>query len=196
MVSSGRTSAREASTPEGVRVVEDGPDGGVATYRSPVPDARVLIEWRWYRRSLYPLMGIFLAGDALFFYGGASMWRRHVEIHDVASVLMPILAFVAMSYGLICMFLNRTQVIVRGGMMSIRHRPFPWLGGKRLPVNHLRKLFFRVESGRATQYHLAAELDDGRRVALMTAPQHVLVYIKSFLEKRLSLPDEARRGTE
>jgi phage FluMu protein Com len=108
---------------------------------------------------------------------------------------------VGMTYYVLCGFLNKTELRLSRGSLSVRHGPLPWRGNKELSVQGLSQVFCQQgfhSAGREGQalYSVHALKDDGSRVELLSglpSLEHAQ-YIEQQVEGFLGIQDSAVPG--
>jgi hypothetical protein len=123
---------------------------------------------------------------------------------NAVGLLFPILHAAAgfyLTYGAIAGLFNRTVIAASKDKLSIRHGPIPWPGNRDIPTADLKQLFCeevitRGKNGPSATYHLAAMLDDGKKIRLIKSlpePDQAL-YLEQALESRLGIVDVEMEG--
>jgi hypothetical protein len=105
-------------------------------------------------------------------------------------------AYVALAH-----VINRTQVVISGGTITISHGPLPWAGWRQIPAVQLdqlycREIIRRTKNGPTTRYELWAALAGGKATRLMTAgmePEPAL-YLEQQIERAFEIPDRPVAG--
>ncbi|HZL87110.1 MAG TPA: hypothetical protein VFB96_01930, partial [Pirellulaceae bacterium] len=132
--------------------LKDDPDPGVATVkreRLPVPMPKgykidefgreLTITYRWFTPMAFGLLLFCVVWDGflVFWYtmGFNGLMNGQMGWGALFMLLFPILHVavgIGVTYGVICMFLNRTEIRVTGGDLSIWHGPVPCPGNCRI----------------------------------------------------------------
>ncbi len=186
--------------PRRIRIIEDGSDEGMATYRVVgTSTPRLVIERRWFTPALFAavIFCTFWDGFLVLWYG-AALASKHPPAMMVFFPLIHVGAGVAITYSTLCGLVNRTRMTVENGVLTIAHGPLPWRGNRAVSIGNLRQLFCEqiVESKGRRSYRLSALLKTGEKVALLSGLQEPdsALYLEELLEKRLGIADEPVAG--
>ncbi len=170
--------------PDGI-VHEDGPGG------------ELYIRRRWFHPSAFGLLFfcIFWDGFLVFWYAmafnalfqgkGAFVW---------VPILFPILHVavgVGLTYTVVATILNKTQILVDGDTLHIRHRPILWGGNHDLPLAEIRGFELDRKHARnsSATYSIGVQRANGSRVDLLTGlGVDQASYIAFCLAEHLNVP--------
>jgi hypothetical protein len=191
---------RLVALPRRIRIIEDGSDEGMATYRvAGTSSPRLVIERRWFTPVLFGavIFCTFWDGFLVLWYGMA-LASKHPPAMTIFFPLMHVGAGVAITYSTLCGFVNRTRITVENGVLTIAHGPLPWRGNRAVAIENLRQLFCEqiVGSKGRRSYRLNALLKTGEKAVLLSAlpdPDSALC-LEGLLEKRLGIADEPVAG--
>lgn len=109
----------------------------------------VLVRQRWFSWSVIPLAIFAAVWDSFLFVFYTLL------LHSPHHPSWPILLFpvghlavgVAITYSVLTMFVNRTDVQVSSGAVQVRKGPLPWFGNKQVPVAEISELLVRPRAG-------------------------------------------------
>ena len=114
--------------------------------------------------------------------------------------LVPVLhvgAGVWLTYFTLCGFVNRTRIVARSDVLTVRHQPLPWPGARTLPTAELSQLFtvereHRGKNGTSHTYEVTARVSRGADVKLIAGlpDQEQALFIEQQLEAFLGIHDE------
>lgn len=149
---------------------------------------------RWYTPSAW-LVGAF----CVFWNAFLMFWYRVTADAELIFKLFPLIhvgAGVYMTYRTLATFFNTTTITVTDDELTIRHRPVPWPGNKRVPAAELAQLFTEEQisegkNGVYRSHHLSAVMKDGRKQRLLTnlpEPEQGL-FLEQQIEERLGIVD-------
>lgn len=180
--------------PAGISVEDDG--------------ASLRLVRRWFSLKLIPLLFFCIAWDAflVFWYslalapstsmnGGGVPWI--MIVFPIAHVAVG----VGLTYSTLAGFLNRTQVRLEPGRLSIRHGPLPWLGNQVLDSSELDQVFCRRRDstgrhGTNVTYEVRAIMKGGKLIKLLSGleDEDQALYLEQQIERRLGIADRAVPG--
>lgn len=151
------------------------------------------IERRWFTWT-----AIFFAFFCTFWLGFLAFWyAMAIGVGNVPMMLFPLL-HVAVGAGLlyftVALFVNRTWIVVGGGVLTVRHGPLPWPGNRDIATAALEQLYCeehisRTRNGTTVTYSVRARGTDGRLVKLVTGlPQRdQALFIEERIERHLGI---------
>lgn len=106
------------------------------------PNESLHIVYRWFREiHLFILFFSFLWNALLLFFYLNADSLSEAPVTFLIFPLLHLLTGLALFYYALAGIFNKTLVIARASHLSIRHRPFPWIGGRRIPRTKLAQLF-------------------------------------------------------
>jgi hypothetical protein len=156
------------------------------------------------RRWFHPI-AVFLAFFAAFwigllatFYGMATGSGAPLPV--LLFPLLHVVVGVALAYGALAMFVNRTVVRAEAGTLTVRHGPLPWRPGPTLAVSEVSQVFTREDASKKNQgsptYSVWAVRRDGGRVRLAgTIPSaDSALFLEQAVERHLKIADRAVAG--
>ena len=197
--------------------LKDDPDSGVATLkreRLPVPmpngykidefGRELTIVYRWFTPAAFGLLlfCIFWDGFLMFWYsiGFNGLMNGQMGGMALLFLLFPILHVavgVGMTYAVICMFVNRTEIRVTGGDLAIWHGPVPCPGNCRIATSDIKQLFVtenehRGKHGCRYSYDVNAMKHDDTKQKLIGNLQDVqqALFLEQKLESTLGIVDQ------
>ena len=188
--------------PEGLTLLEEGDTRELPSYRSaPRTTGRLVLCHRWYRPTLVGMLGF-----CIFWNGFLIVWYwllLGMDDPPLTHVIFPIIHVVvglAVTYGTLAGFVNKTLITVTREAITIRHGPLPWRGNRVLPAGEVRQLFCHEHVARDKQathsYSLSAITRDEERLVLLRdlpTPFHAL-FIEQRVEDHLDISDEPVSG--
>jgi hypothetical protein len=121
------------------------------------------------------------------------------------AIVFPVLHLalgVALTYGTLAMYLNRTVLEVAQGRLTVRHGPLPWPGRRDLDAGDLEQLYCDETASRGRRgsgsysYNVWAVLKDGQRVKLLdTLPnREQALFVEQMVEDYLGIEDRPVHG--
>lgn len=134
----------------------------------------ITLRQRWFSWMAAISSPIAVVYDALLvgIYAFALVQRAPVWVYVL---LLPLLlAGLIFTYYVVARLVNRTEVVLAPGQLSVCHRPLPWPGSRKIPLSHVKCLLCRETTLRDSDgdawpvYTLAVRLEDGREVELLT----------------------------
>lgn len=166
------------------------------------------IGWRWYTHAIWVLVvfGIFWDGFLVVWYSIAisSLLSGKTDSGAIIMLVFPILHLlvgVGITYACVATFINRTEVKLRSGELSVYQGPLPVWGNKRISVIDISQLFVseqchRRKHGYGYSYNLNALLTNGERMSLLNNVQEATeaLYLERTLEERLRISDQRVPG--
>jgi hypothetical protein len=193
-----------APLPQGMRVVQGARrEDRLRGYRSSanVPE-EVSIQWRWFRPAQHLGMlffAIFWNGFLVFWYtvavAGGGSWFVFVF------PLLHVGIGVSIGYRALAGLLNKTTVTVSGDTLTVKHRPLPWRGNRRIPVSQILQLYavmneHKGKNGVTHTYDLRAVTTGERELALVKGlPESAqALYLEQVLESALAISDAPVAG--
>lgn len=164
------------------------------------PGGALRIGWRWYTPA-----AIFLAVFALFWNGFICVWVSMALAGGAGGfalfATLHIAVGIFMAYLALTMFVNRSQVDVSYGTLSVRHGPLPWPGNLELPRETIRQLYCvervsRSRRGASVTYELQAVRADETAAPVLKGLQSAeqVLYLEQEIERFLGIRDEPVRG--
>ena len=160
--------------------------------------SELAVSYRWFTPALF-----FMAFFCLFWDGFMVMWYS-IAISQIlggqpaawamaAFGLLHLAVGLGITYSTIASFVNRTEIKLAGGTLTVRHGPMRWSGNHTLSVDDILQFYCsdRTHSNRRrhwSSYQLNVLKKDGTKLVLLgslTEPEEAL-----FLEERL----EAKLG--
>jgi hypothetical protein len=107
-----------------------------------------------------------------------------------------------MGYAALSLLFNRTFIDVRDGLLSVRHGPFPWPGGKQVQTSDLEQLYceeyvaYRQNNRPVYRIALRALTKAGDRIKIVGGLDGAEqgVYLEQLLEKHLRIEDRPVSG--
>jgi hypothetical protein len=176
------------SLPSGVTVAESG--------------GRLTITRRWFHWA-----ALFLAFFTVVWNGFLVFWyamgaRTGAPLVMFLFPIVHVVVGVALAYGTLAMFLNRTVVEVGDGVLAVRHGPLPWKPGPTVPSSNVRQVFAREDRSKGgngsggVSYSVHAVTKEGWRVKLLsTVPSaEQALYVEQRVERHLGIADRAVAG--
>jgi len=156
---------------------------------------------RWFSPVFLFLVFFCIAWDGflVFWYGVAL--SGHAPCIMVVFPVLHVAVGVGLTYWTIAGFVNRTEIRVDSHELTVEHRPLPWFGAMRMPVERIDQLYCkqkisRGKNGTSVTYQLiAAEKGGGTRKVLsglMDSDQ--ALFVERTVESYLGIRDRRMRG--
>ena len=108
---------------------------------------------------------------------------------------------VGLTYYTLLGFVNRTEISVVGGQLSVEHLPLPWPGRRRLRSDEIEQLYctevvHRGKNGTSYSYELHALLHDRKPLRLLSGLRvaEQARYVEQELERFLEIEDRLLEG--
>ena len=161
------------------------------------------ISWRWFTPTLIFMAFFCVAWDSfLVFWYSTAMTEDNVPWLMVVFPVAHVAVGVGLTYYVITGFLNRTDLLVDGQALRIRHGPLPWPGRADIPRTSIDQLYAKrktrhTKNGVRHSYQLFAILDGGRRRKLLGGRLDELeqvLYIEQEIEALLGIRDRPVPG--
>ncbi len=188
---------------------EQGPSSDRAGPRQPVPmpkrievlDLGSSLE---IRRSWFSPVLFFLVFFCIFWNGFMVVW--HVMAIASGAWFMSCFGLlhtavgVALAYGTIAGFVNRTVIRVGQGILEVRHGPLPWAGNKTFPADEITQLYCKEhvqhgKNGPSVAYSVELILNNGRETLVKGLNEcEQALYVEQELERFLRIEDKPVRG--
>lgn len=164
--------------------------------------SRLRIVRRWFAPVAFFLLFFCIAWDSflIFWYSiafgdGNAPWI--MKVFPVAHVAVGI----GLTYYTLALFVNKTEVEVEAGQLSIRHGPLPWRGGGSHDTTQIEQIYCKEkikqsENGPRSNYELHAVFGDGQSKKLcdgFTEADHAL-FLEQQLERHLGIEDRPVGG--
>jgi hypothetical protein len=155
-----------------------------------------MIAYRWFS-PIHVLMLAF----CVFWDGFLVFWYRSAlsaASPNSAMIWFPLLHVavgIGLTYATIAGFVNRTEIRVGQGRVSIWHGPLPWLGIKTVPSSDIRQVYREETFGgrsRTPSWHLSALTPGNRSLRLVrnvNSPELAL-FLESEIERMLGIRDQ------
>ena len=194
--------------------LQDEPDAGVAAAkreRLPVPlpkgykidefGRELTITYRWFTAAAFFLLlfCIFWDGFLIVWYviGFNGLMNGKMGGMGIVMLLFPILHVavgIGLTYAVVCMFVNRTEIKVTGGDLSIWHGPVPCPGNCKLPTSDIKQLFVtenehRGKNGCRYSYDVNAMKQNDTKQKLIGNLQDIqqALFLEQKLEQHLGI---------
>jgi hypothetical protein len=169
----------------------------------------LVITRRWFTHGVWALLGFcifwdgflvawYTAGLRMLFHGTGDAWGTWVML------LFPVLHVtvgIGLTYGVLCMFLNKTVIRVSGGELTVRHGPLPGTGNCQLFSADIKQVFCTEKRTRGDDswhvtYNVIALKRDDSQVALVSGLEKLpeALFIEQQIERHLKIQDERVPG--
>ncbi len=159
------------------------------------------ITYRWFSPAAFALLFfcIFWDGFLVFWYvmGVNGLINGQMGWMALLMLLFPILHVavgVGVTYAVVCMFLNRTEIRITAGDLSIWHGPVPCPGKCQLPTGDIKQLFVtenehRGKNGCRYSYDVNAMKQDDTKQKLIGNLQDIqqALFLEQKLEQHLGI---------
>ncbi len=108
---------------------------------------------------------------------------------------------IVLTYYLIAGYINKTVIEVNSMFLSVRHRPLPFLGNKKIQSQDIKQLYskemiHRGKNGINYTYEIHAVLDNDKRIKVVSGMprSEQALFIEQEIEKYLKIRDESIEG--
>lgn len=166
------------------------------------------ITYSWFSVGAFALLFfcIFWDGFLVVWYvaGFNGLINGQMGAMAITLLLFPILHVavgIGLTYAVVCMFVNRTEIRVTGGELSIWHGPVPCPGNCKLPTSDIKQLFVtetehRGKHGTRYSYDVNAMKQDNTKQKLIGNLQDIqqALYLEQKLEQHLEIVDQRVPG--
>ncbi|PTX98330.1 hypothetical protein DB345_05715 [Spartobacteria bacterium LR76] len=107
-----------------------------------------IIRRTWFSHMVWFLIFfcIFWDGFLIFWYTGALAGASRGGSHMLPFLLFPLIHVavgVGLTYFVVCMFVNKTDILIEASTLTIKTHPLPWLGNKSLPAESMTRFLVR-----------------------------------------------------
>src|SRR5688572_8033915 len=159
------------------------------------------IRWRWFRPQhlLLVLFALGWNGSLLFFFSMARSMDAPSFFFLVP--LIHVAIGVGIGYAALTGLVNSTTVRTGKGILTIRHRPLPWLGNRDLRGSGIDQLYcaskVTTNDGRSTTaYQLRAVLKTGKTLTLLRGLPELeqALFLEQRIERALGIKDQPEAG--
>ncbi|MCB9852437.1 MAG: hypothetical protein H6819_05030 [Phycisphaerales bacterium] len=156
---------------------------------------------RWYSPLYFFMVFFCIAWDGfLVFWYYIALTKDAPWIMSVFPVLH-VAVGVGLTYWTIAGFVNRTEIVVDSRELSVAHRPMPWFGALRMPVEQIDQLYCkqkisRGENGTSVSYELFASKKGGGKRKILSGlmdSDHAL-FVERRVESYLGIRDRRVAG--
>lgn len=170
--------------------------------------SELTITYRWFTLGAFALLFfcIFWDGFLVVWYsiGFSQLFGGDLGWGALFMLLFPIIHLavgIGLTYAVICMFLNRTEIRVAGGNLTIWHGPVPCPGKCCIPTSDLKQLFVtetthRGKHGIRYSYDVSAMKQDDTKQKLIGNLDDVqqALFLEQKLEQHLKIADQRVPG--
>lgn len=201
--------------------LQDGTDSGVVSVsreRLPVPMPKgykidelgreLTITYRWFTLAAFALLFFCVIWDGFlvvwYSIGLSALADGKAGAMGWVMILFPILHVavgVGLTYGVVCMFVNRTEIRIVGGDLTIWHGPIPCPGNCRIATSDVKQIFVtevchRGKHGPRYSYDVNVVKRDGSKKKLVGSLQDVqqALFLEQKLESHLEIADQRVPG--
>ncbi|NME69178.1 DUF4178 domain-containing protein [Flammeovirga aprica] len=170
-------------------------------------EKQLKLSFRWYKPGIYTYLFFSIIWNCFVILWVSALSRDfNGDVFDIASLLFPIghvSVGISTFYYCLCNIFNRTIVKVDNKKLTVRHRPFPWLGQYTLDASEIEQLYIRkktnsVEQDYVTQYPLMLKKKNGPSIELLSEKvvgnKFNAKNIERLIEERLNIQDYAMPG--
>jgi hypothetical protein len=157
------------------------------------------IQRKWPRVMALPIAIFAVAWDSFLV-----SWYSGLLTQDTISSVMVLFPLphvgvgVVLPYLALACLLNSTVIEVAQGVLTVRHRPLPFLGNRTLAAADIRQLFGAERYGRkgTVTYDVMARLASEREIKLVSylSSEREARFIEQSLESYLGVADHAVSG--
>lgn len=186
-------------------------DNSARAFDAPRPDhlhetrdeRGLVLTYRWFSVAhvVLALFCVFWVGFLAFWYSTALSRNAGLANPMLWFPLLHVAVGLGLTYSALAGFVNRTDVVVGAGEITVRHGPLPWPGGKTVPSSEIVQLYreeraSQTRNGRSVRYELNAMAGDGHKVRLLVRVPgpDVALYLEHVIERELGLADRRVPG--
>lgn len=148
---------------------------------------------------------IALTAFVIIWNGFLFVWyTQAIKSNDLVPLLFPLLHVavgVGLTYYVIAGYFNKTFVKVDYMSISIRHKPIPFWGNKKIRSPDVKQLYSKEKvshsrSGTSVSYEVRALTQTGKDIKVLSGldSSEQALYIEQQIEKYLNIEDKAMRG--
>ena len=158
----------------------------------------IVRTWFGTRVVMATVFAVFWDGFLLVWYVAA------IGNKDTIAILFPLLHVVVgvgITYWAAAGWVNRTQIVVGIGKITVRHGPLPWAGNLELQVGNVKQLYSnekrsQSDGSTSTAYEVHAITQYGRTIKLVRGLEtsQQALYIEQEIEKYLGIEDVPVKG--
>ena len=189
---------------EGMRAGEATPPSSVPmpanfTVESLGDDLR--IEYRWYSPVAYILLAFCVVWDGFLVVWYSIAFGGNAPLIMTLFPLLHVAVGAGLTYFVVTLFLNRTIIEVRDGLLSVDHVPLPWPGRRRLNSDDVDQVYvtekLRSNEGRVHRtYEVRARMRDASAIKLLSGFDEMeqALFIEQEIERCLRITDAPVRG--
>lgn len=156
---------------------------------------------RWFSPAIFILLIFCFLWDGFLVFWYSMAFKEGAPLIMKVFPILHVLIGVGLTYGVVCGFVNRTEVEVEGGELRVRHGPLPVPGNRRLAADDLQQLYTRERlrrnrNGHSYQYEVRAKTRGGKSVSLLSglSDPELALYYEQRIEQFLGIKDEPVRG--
>lgn len=162
----------------------------------------VVVTRRWFSLKYVVLVLFCLFWDGFLFHWYSRGIGSGAPLIFLLFPLIHVAVGVALTYTTIAGFVNKTDIALTGGRLSVRHYPLWWPGAKTIAATSIAQLYceereHRTRRGNTTlTYSVHAILHGGSRIPIITdmeQPNHA-AFIEQELERALGIQDRPVAG--
>lgn len=157
---------------------------------------QIELSWRWFSWKYLPLAFFCIAWDGFLCFWYSIAFSTGAPWIMIVFPIAHLAVGVGLTYSTLAGFLNRSYVSIDRKNFVVSHRPLPWLGNLRVPVNQVKQLYCKEKRGKQTTYQLSVILKDGRKRDLLSnldSPE-IGFYMEHQIENWLDITDQPVRG--
>lgn len=127
------------------------------------------------------------------------------QINFFGFSLRNILTLIILSLPLIIMWKNKTHILIQRGQVSVKHKPFPYLGTKTIPSRSIKQVYVKQLTSTASEnnsvrcaqlkyfrYEVKVVLKTSKEITLLKGirDHQQALFIEEEIEKFLRIEDE------
>ena len=156
------------------------------------------ISWHWPRWMAIPLAAFAVAwnGFLVFFYRG--LLASNAPTGTLLFPLLHVGAGVFITYFVLVILFNTSELKAGRGEITVRHGPLPWAGNRTVATHELAQLFCVERRGGKgkVHYQVMARLRSGREVKLVSGlmEDRQARFLEQEVEKHLRIEDQPVAG--
>jgi hypothetical protein len=157
---------------------------------------RLRLVRRWFQWPILMLLFFCVAWDGFLVFWYSIAFTQKAPWIMVVFPVVHVAVGIAMTYGVLCGFFNRTVIEVEGGRFTIQHGPLPWPGNRTIDTADLKQLYCRqrvrnTRNGTSETYELHAQLADGKQLKLISGLDEAeqALFLEQQIEKYLGIKD-------
>lgn len=160
-----------------------------------------MITRPWFSPVAFFLAAFAIAWDSFLFFWYSMAFKGDAPWIMFVFPIVHLAVGAGVTYLTVGIFINRTEVKVKDGQLSVWNGPLPWTGNVSLDTAEVTQIYgqekvTRTEDSTMTNYQVYALTKSGRRIQLLVGLNEAAqaIYVERRLEHQLDLRDEPVAG--